>query len=238
MPREEEGTVAEDEELEYETDSEEDEVMCVPVVKPVFVHKSQRDTIAEKERIMEEKRQLEELQKKRMDERKVETRPIVVEVTMEEQVDKAQTKEAADTMDIDTDDDLNAEDEYEAWKNREVSRIREAREARLREKGETKMELERMDPNQPAKLKKRRKFLQKYYHKGAFFQEKPDDGRQTFGVDDIYMRDFSDTTGEDKMNKSILPEVLQVKNFGRKSRPKWTHLCNDDTTRSSIPYVL
>ncbi|GJM99167.1 hypothetical protein PR202_ga16247 [Eleusine coracana subsp. coracana] len=174
---------------------------------------------------------LEELVKKRMEERKVETRRIVVEVIMEEeQIEKAQTKEAADTMDIDTDDELDAEEEYEAWKNREISRIREAREARLRQKGETKMmNLEGMDRKVPAQPKQRRKFLQRYYHRGAFFQDKPDD---------IYIRDFSEATGEDRMNRSILPEVMQVKNFGRKGRPKWTHLSNEDTSRSSIPCVL
>ncbi|TVU09003.1 hypothetical protein EJB05_42438, partial [Eragrostis curvula] len=243
---EEEETAAEEEESECEADSE-DEVMCVAVVKPVFVQKSQRDTVAERERIMEEKRQLEELVKKRMEERKVETRRIVVEVIMKEQIERTQSKEAA-TMDIDTDDELNAEDEYEAWKNREVSRIKKDREARSTEKGETEMvrkmteqereERQRTTPMHHAKPRHKRKFLQKYYHHGAFFQEKPDDGRQTFGLDDVYLRDFSEATGEDKMNKSILPKVMQVKKFGRRSRPKWTHLANEDTTHWSIPYVV
>ncbi|GJN34292.1 hypothetical protein PR202_gb22941 [Eleusine coracana subsp. coracana] len=202
LPREgDDGPVTDEEETEYETDSEEDEAVCIAVVKPVFVQKSQRDTIAERELILEEKRMLEELVKKRMEERKVETRRIVVEVIMEEeQIEKAHTKEAADTMDIDTDDELDAEEEYEAWKNREISRIREGREARLRQKGETKMmNLEGMDRKVPAQPKQRRKFLQRYDHRGAFFQDKPDD---------IYMRDFSEATGEDKMNRSILPETF------------------------------
>ncbi|EFJ45724.1 hypothetical protein VOLCADRAFT_35700, partial [Volvox carteri f. nagariensis] len=72
-------------------------------------------------------------------------------------------------------------------------------------------------------------FLQKYWHKGAYFQA-PDDTRGTAGTDDIFRRDFSAPTGIDKFDKSILPKVMQVKNFGRSGRTKWTHLLAEDTT--------
>ena len=72
--------------------------------------------------------------------------------------------------------------------------------------------------------------MQRYYHKGAFFQDKADDAAQTVGSYDIYLRDFSAATGEDKMDKSILPKVMQVRNFGRSGRVKWTGLVNEDTT--------
>ena len=74
------------------------------------------------------------------------------------------------------------------------------------------------------------KFMQKYYHKGAYFQTDADDDRGTVGGDAIYRRDFTGATGEDKFDREALPAVMQVKNFGRAGRTKWTHLAAEDTT--------
>ena len=55
-----------------------------------------------------------------------------------------------------------------------------------------------------------------------------------FGVldenEDIYKRDFSAPTFEDHFNKTILPKVMQVKNFVWSACPKHTHLVDQDTT--------
>ena len=55
--------------------------------------------------------------------------------------------------------------------------------------------------------KKSWKFLQKYWHKGAFFQDEGDAGRDAVGGDAIFRRDYSAPTGEDKMDKTVLPKV-------------------------------
>ncbi|VAH83935.1 unnamed protein product [Triticum turgidum subsp. durum] len=245
-----EDDVQESEESEYETDSE-DEQMGMAMVKPVFIPKAQRDTIAERERLEEEERQAEENIRKRLEARKIETRQIVVEeIRKDEHIQKALNEDAS-IEDVDTDDELNEAEEYESWKNREMARIkrdREERYARLKEKEEIdkvrnmteeeRREWEKKNPK-PSLQKSKQKwnFMQKYYHKGAFFQESGDDVSQSAGRDAIYTRDFSAPTGEDKMDKSILPKVMQVKHFGRSGRTKWTHLVNEDTTDWDAPWA-
>lgn len=60
------------------------------------------------------------------------------------------------------------------------------------------------------KEKKKWKFMQKYWHKGAYYQTSADDQFQEANVDEIFKRDFSGATGEDKFDRSILPKVMQV----------------------------
>uniref|UniRef100_A0ACD5ZM32 Uncharacterized protein n=1 Tax=Avena sativa TaxID=4498 RepID=A0ACD5ZM32_AVESA len=244
-----EDDVEDAEESEYETDSEDDQ-MGMAMVKPVFIPKSQRDTIAERERLEEEERQLEELVKKRLEARKIETKQIVVEEIKKDEHIQKTLNEEANIEDVDTDDELNEAEEYESWKNREIARIkrdREERDARLKEKEEIekvrnmteeeRREWDKKNPKPSREAKQKWNFMQKYYHKGAFFQEGVDDVSQSVGRDAIYTRDFSEPTGEDKMDKSILPKVMQVKHFGRSGRTKWTHLVNEDTTDWNAPWA-
>jgi microfibrillar-associated protein 1 len=239
----------EDEESEYETDSEED-YGGVAMIKPVFVPKAERDTIAEREKLEAEEAAFQEAMKKKLQERKVETKQLVVEeIRKEEEIEKNREAEG-DGGEIDTDDETNVAEEYEAWKVRELARIkrdREDREAMVKEREEIeklrnmteeeRREWERKNPKPLASSKKKWKFMQKYYHKGAFFQSESDD-RDAAGGDTIYRRDFSAPTGEDKMDKTILPKVMQVKHFGRSGRTKWTHLVAEDTTKWDNPYVF
>ncbi|KAJ3693958.1 hypothetical protein LUZ60_009438 [Juncus effusus] len=245
----EEESEEEEEESEYETDSEEES--GVAIIKPVFIPKSQRDTIAEREKLEEDERRLEELVKKKMQERKVETKQMVVEEIRKDEEIQKNLETEANIEDVDTDDELNEAEEYEAWKVREIARIkrdREDREARIKEREEIekvrnmteeeRREWERRNPKQTTKESKQKwRFMQKYYHKGAFFQAGPDDTVGTAGEAEIYRRDFSEPTGEDKLDKSILPKVMQVKHFGRSGRTKWTHLVNEDTTDWNTPWT-
>ena len=89
---------------------------------------------------------------------------------------------------------------------------------------------QRMNPKQVTnKIEKGKyRFLQKYYHRGAFYLDK----------DDTTLRqDFSKPTLEDHFDKSILPKVMQVKNFGRSGRTKYTHLLDQDTTNAESPWA-
>ncbi|XP_066399272.1 uncharacterized protein [Miscanthus floridulus] len=132
----------------------------------------------------------------------IETRQIVVEEIRKEQHIEKALNEEGNIEDVDTDDELNEAEEYEAWKNREIARIkrdREERDARLKEKEEIekvrnmteeeRREWERKNPKPLRQTTKQKwKFMQKYYHKGAFFQEGADDVIQSAGKDDIYRR--------------------------------------------------
>merc|ERR1712117_1007564 len=71
-------------------------------------------------------------------------------------------------------------------------------------------------------VKGKYKFMQKYYHRGAFYLD---------DEENVLKRDVSHATLEDKFDKSILPKVMQVKNFGRSGRTKYTHLVDQDTTQ-------
>merc|ERR1711997_116887 len=66
------------------------------------------------------------------------------------------------------------------------------------------------------------KFMRKYYHRGAFYLD--DD-------EAVFKRDVSHATLEDKFDKTVLQKVMQVKNFGRSGRTKYTHLVDQDTTQ-------
>jgi microfibrillar-associated protein 1 len=147
------------------------------------------------------------------------------------------------------------EDEYAKWKVRELKRIKREKEEReqcvrfllllskradpvlgrfARDRAETERrramtDAERMEEDRKlgkfdTKPKAKWNFLQRYYHKGAFYQN---DETVTKKADEVA---DAPTLG-DRIDKSMLPKVLQVKNFGRPSRTKWTHLLAEDTTQ-------
>lgn len=135
----------------------------------------------------------------------------------------------------DTDDPAHFEEEYLSWRLRELLRIKEERderEAYVREKEEierirnlTEEERKQIDQQKmeewASQTNSEYKFLQKYYHKGAFYQEEHKE---------ILSRDYAQATGADRNDRDVLPEMLQVKDFGKKGKGKWKHLTAEDTT--------
>ncbi|KAK7098664.1 microfibrillar-associated protein 1-like [Littorina saxatilis] len=230
----------EEESSEYEeyTDSEEE---TGPRLKPVFVRKKERVTIQEREREEQKQKELDVEAKKLAEDRRRQTLKMAETELRREMEEEKQVEDMLG--EINTDDD-NDEEEYESWKVRELKRIkrnRDEREAIEREK----MELDRVrnmteeerrqefrvNPKQVTNKapKGKYKFLQKYYHRGAFYVSKEED--QT------YKQDFSQPTLDDHFDKTILPKVMQVKNFGRSGRTKYTHLLDQDTTQFDSPWI-
>jgi microfibrillar-associated protein 1 len=219
--------------VEY-TDSEEE---TGPRLKPVFISKQDRNTKAQKR-----KKQLELEAKKLAEEKRFQTLKMV-----EDQVRKEMRTEDAKYMEsgifpvrIDIE---RVEAEYEKWKLREFRRIkrdREEREAGARERQEierignmTEEERRAEFQNVPKQVtnkapKGKYKFLQKYYHRGAFYLD---------GENEVLKRDFAGPTLADHFDKTVLPRVLQVKNFGRRGRTKYTHLIDQDPSQPDTPWA-
>lgn len=257
LPQEDEEEEDEEEEdsSEYETDSEEED-NAKNRLKPIFVTKKNRDTIAEREKIEDELEQEKVRQQERLKERAVESRALVEAEIQRENVEHVDGGGHAGASDIDTDDEVNEAEEYDLWKQRELKRIkrdRDLKEAAFKEREEverlrnmTEDERREWDRRNPKPVeeqpmdKKKWNFLQKYYHKGAFYQTSSDDKFGTTKKDEIYKQDFGEAVGEDKMDKSILPKVMQVRRgqFGRSGRSKWTHLVNEDTTNWDNPWTF
>ena len=251
---EEEDDEEEDEEgsSSWETDtdaSDSDEPTGRKMIKPVFVPKRERDTVAERERVEAEMDAEWEGRARQREIRANESRQLAqIEVDRENQIEEAEAN--AEGSDVDTSDEADPEGDYEKWVLREMERMRVYEEQREQyEKEQEELAMLRAMPedekeewlrkNRPElyapkaeKERKKMNFMQKYYHKGAFFQEAPDDPFGTAGTDDIYKRDFSVATGEDKVDKSALPKAMQVRKdkFGKVGQTKWTHLSAEDTT--------
>ncbi|MBZ3886314.1 Microfibrillar-associated protein 1 [Sciurus carolinensis] len=147
------------------------------------------------------------------EERRKDTLKIVGEETKEELEEDKRSLSALNT------DRENDEEKYEAWKVREpkrIKRVREDQETLKKEKAEIKhlrnlTEEEERQAELRANgkvitnktVKGKYKFLQKYYHRDAFFMNVDEE---------VYKRDFSAPTLENHFNKTILPKVMQVKN--------------------------
>lgn len=224
----------EDSSSEEESEESEDEDH-EPRLKPLFVRKRDRTTVGSKDVEAQEEKQQEHEEKRAAKERRRSALRLVEE-SVKKDLEKAKPESNEPQLnDVCTDDD-NDEVDYEAWKLRELKRVKRDRDEkdgqererleaeRLRNMTEEERKAEaRVNPktitNKAAKGKY--KFLQKYYHRGVFYLDEDDE---------VLKRDYSGATLEDHFDKTVLPKVMQVKNFGRCGRTKYTHLVDQDTT--------
>lgn len=231
---EEEEAEAEEEEEEESSEEESEEEKPKSQFRPVFIPKRARATIAEKEAMAEDTEEAVRKKELEAEERKKQSHDMVAESIRRELAEK---EKEIETPDVDDTDGLDPTTEFEAWRLRELARIKRDKEAALareleREEVERRRalpeeqrlreDLERAEQSRKDKPKGQQKFLQKYWHKGAFHQD-----------EEILRRhDFTEAT-ESTMDVSLLPQVMQVKNFGKRGRTKYTHLLDQDTTIAS-----
>jgi microfibrillar-associated protein 1 len=78
----------------------------------------------------------------------------------------------------------------------------------------------------PKAEKQEMRFMQKYFHRGAFYQD-------TDVIDEkLLKRNFHEAVGYDReVDMTMLPKVMQVKDFGMAGRTKYTHLVDQDTSQ-------
>jgi microfibrillar-associated protein 1 len=171
-----------------------------------------------------------------------ESRRMVLESLRREEEDAQKAfHELEDEIELPDDDDSNdQEKEYEHWKERELKRIWRDHSQELEKEGlvspweEKEQEAVSVDNDaSKSSTKSSYRYLQKYYHKGAFFQETLAPGVMK---EDIYNRDFNEATGEDRMDRTVLPDVMQVRKYGFASQTKHRHLLEDDTSDKSHPW--
>ncbi|KAJ1311599.1 hypothetical protein OPQ81_010076 [Rhizoctonia solani] len=218
---------------EYESSSEEEseEEPPKPQFRPVFVPKRARETIKQLEAESEFSEEAIKRREEEAAQRKKESHDLVAESIKRELAEK---ETAENIPDVDDTDGLDPAAEFEAWRTRELMRIsREAEAARIREEERIERErraalpeeqrlkedMERAEKSRADKPQGKQKFLQKYWHKGAFHQD----------AEILKRHDFTEAT-ESTIDASLLPAVMQVKNFGKRGQTKYTHLRDQDTT--------
>ena len=144
---------------------------------------------------------------------------------------------------VDDTDGLEPEAEFAAWKLRELKRLKRDRD-QLKQREEAIEEIERRrnlsqaerdaeDRDHLEQQRKRREegrgkagFLQRYHHKGAFFQ---DDER----AENLRERDLMGARFEDEVkNREALPHYMQIRDMtklGKKGKTRYMDLKAEDT---------
>ncbi len=215
------------------------EYVAAPLLRPVFVSKEARTTVkdaAQEQAECDEQERVEQAEAVR----RVADSKALLERTVADAKAAAMAQPAAQ-LPPETIDDGDETEEYELWRVRELRRMQREQEER-REWANQRAAVERRrqmsdaevmaeDADKSRQPKAKLGFLQRYYHKGAFYQDELKEKYE----DEV----FNAPTGVDSdiRDKSLLPSVMQVRSkWGLKGRTKYTHLTDQDTTVRDTSY--
>ncbi|KAI9816873.1 MAG: hypothetical protein M1827_001518 [Pycnora praestabilis] len=244
-----EGSEAEEESGSEEEEGSSEEEAPRVLLRPTFVKKDKRKAVGVVDGIQEEEERL-RLEEER---RKAKANQIVQDQLEKNAAARAAGKkfwdddEDGEVDQVDDTDGLDPEAERAAWKLRELRRVKRDREKieqaekereeieRRRNLGEAEREAEDRDfiarQKEENEGKGKMGYMQKYYHKGAFFQ---DDAKEQ-GLD---RRDIMGSRYQDDVtNRELLPQYMQVRDMtrlGRKGGTKYKDLKSEDTGRWGI----
>jgi microfibrillar-associated protein 1 len=174
--------------------------------------------------------------------RREQARGALLEDLRQEEQNKLASRQQAsadDGLDNDPTEAAEQEAEYAAWRLRELARVKRDLDERRKVAGDAAEVARRRNMtdeqimaedaellrDQNNKKKPKMRFMQRYYHEGAFFRGNDDE------ADILEGRDFTAPTEQDLVDKSILPEAMQVRRgFGLAGHTRYTHLADQDTT--------
>ncbi|PSK43002.1 hypothetical protein B9Z65_6956 [Elsinoe australis] len=215
-------------------------------VAPTFVRKGARKEVDTREEERRREREAEEEERRRKQK---------VDEMLQGQIEREareraegrrewDEEEGLELEDVDDRDGVDPEAEHAAWKLRELKRVKregeaievaeKEREEVERRRGLTREEREKEDSEWIEKQKEEREgrgkmsYMQKYFHKGAFFQEDGDEEVLEAKKRDIAGHRFED----DAVNRELLPQYMQIRDMtklGKKGRTRYKDMRSEDT---------
>mmetsp|Transcript_21922 Transcript_21922/g.33159 ORF Transcript_21922/g.33159 Transcript_21922/m.33159 type:complete len:545 (-) Transcript_21922:551-2185(-) len=246
-------------------DSSSDEKSAPPAIaKPLFVPRHKRQTVLSQEQKQEQESEKAAKLREQNENRKMQSRLMIAEAVAAHASSREDNQDyddegggATNTMPDDTDpsDSIDLEKLRDAWEVREIQRLLESQDLRDA-KAEELMEYERrrkmtdqerlredralglyMKPGEQREQKEEDShYLQRYYHRGAFFMDEEEWDEQDIRHK---AKDYERAaTGNDKINKRNLPKIMQVKNFGfARQNTRYKGLAHEDTSDKKVEYL-
>lgn len=239
-----------------DSSSDEDEPV---LAKPIFIPKSKRMLMKSDEKQWEEEEARVDREKLKAEKRKMESRALVAKsvaaVNDSTAFDEVEDEAGGATNPPPNDDDeVDAKKERHAWELRELERLLDAMDSR-KKREEERLEYERrknmtdeevlqhdmktgryIAPGSSRMEQQTGNHLQKFFHRGAYYMAEDE-----WDNDDVrhkaaeYARA---ATGEDKIDRAALPEVMQVKKFGfANQNSRYKGLAKEDTTDKSQSFL-